>query len=162
DADRLAPAVSRLAMLTTFLASLAVIPAGFVAIWGLLRPEYHAAFPALVVIMPGVLSLSLSKVLASYVSGLGRPIATTVAGIVGLSVNIGANLILIPRLGIVGASAASLISYTCHAMVLLWVASRWAKVSPLDFVVPRRAEFERVYGMVGGALRKGASLLGSR
>jgi O-antigen/teichoic acid export membrane protein len=162
DADRLAPAVSRLAMLTTFLASLAVIPVGFVAIWGLLRPEYHAAFPALVVIMPGVLSLSLSKVLASYVSGLGRPIATTVAGIVGLSVNIGANLVLIPRLGIVGASAASLISYTCHAMVLLYVASRWAKVSPLAFVVPRRAEFERVRRMAMDGLAKVLTVVGRR
>ena len=148
EADRLAPAVSRMAMLTTFMAAVAVVPAGFVMIFGFLRPEYHAAFPALVVIMPGILSLSLSKVLASYVSGLGRPIATAVAGIVGLTVNLAANLILIPRWGIVGASAASLISYTCHASILLFVSSRWAKVSPLAFIVPRRAEFERVRRML--------------
>jgi Na+-driven multidrug efflux pump len=94
--------------------------------------------------MPGILSLSLSKVLAAYLSGLGRPLPTTVAGLVGLAVNLGANLLLIPAWGIVGASAASLISYSCHAAVLLFVACRWAKVPPQAFLVPRRAEFDRV------------------
>jgi O-antigen/teichoic acid export membrane protein len=152
EADRLAPAVSRLAMLTTFMAGLAVIPAGFVAIWVVLPPDFHAAFPALVVIMPGILSLSLSKVLSSYVSGIGRPIATAVAGFVNLTVNIAANLILIPMWGIVGASAASVISYSCHAAILLVVSSRWAGVSPLAFIVPRRAEFARVWRMFVGGL----------
>lgn len=154
EADRLAPAVSRLAMLTTFMAGLAVIPAGFVAIWVLLPPDFHAAFPALVVIMPGILSLSLSKVLAAYVSGLGRPIATAVAGIVGLTVNLIANILLIPVWGIVGAAAASLISYSCHASILLFVSSRWAGVSPLAFIVPRRAEFVRVRRMLTEGLTK--------
>jgi O-antigen/teichoic acid export membrane protein len=144
EADRMAPAATRLAMLTTFMAAVAVVPAGFAAIWLLLKPEWHAAFPALVVIMPGILSLSLSKVLAAYLSGLGRPLPTTVAGLVGLAVNLGANLLLIPAWGIVGASAASLISYSCHAAVLLFVACRWAKVPPQAFLVPRRAEFDRV------------------
>jgi O-antigen/teichoic acid export membrane protein len=148
EADRLALAATRLAMLTTFMAAIAVVPAGFAAIWLLLKPEWHAAFPALVVIMPGILSLSLSKVLAAYLSGLGRPLPTTVAGLVGLTVNLGANLVLIPRWGIVGASAASLISYSCHASVLLFVACRWARVSPQAFLVPRRAEFDRVRRML--------------
>ena len=148
EADKLATSVSRLAMLLTFLVAVALVPVGCMAIWFLLRHEYHAAIPALLVIMPGILSLSLSKVLACYVSGLGRPVATTAAGLVGLSVNLAANLILIPRFGIVGASAASLISYSCHAAILLLVASRWAKVSPLAFIVPRRAEFVRVWGTV--------------
>jgi O-antigen/teichoic acid export membrane protein len=130
------------------MAAIAVVPAGFAAIWLLLKPEWHAAFPALVVIMPGILSLSLSKVLAAYLSGLGRPLPTTVAGLVGLTVNLGANLVLIPRWGIVGASAASLISYSCHASVLLFVACRWARVSPRAFLVPRRAEFDRVRRML--------------
>ena len=151
-ADKLATSVSRLAMLLTFLVAAAIVPAGCFAIWFLLRPSYHAAIPALLVIMPGILSLSLSKVLACYVSGLGRPVATTAAGMVGLSVNLVANLILIPRWGIVGASAASLISYSCHAAILLVISSRWAHVSPFAFILPRRAEFARVWGTTLGVL----------
>jgi O-antigen/teichoic acid export membrane protein len=139
-------------MLLTFLVAAALVPTGCVAIWFLLRHEYHAAIPALLVIMPGILSLSLSKVLACYVSGLGRPVATTAAGVVGLSVNLVANLILIPQWGIVGASAASLISYSCHAAILLVVSCRWAHVSPFAFILPRRAEFSRVWGTCLGGL----------
>jgi O-antigen/teichoic acid export membrane protein len=162
EADRMAPVVSRLAMLTTFMAAVAIVPAGFVLFFVFMKPEWHAAFPALVVIMPGIMSLSLSKILASYVSGLGRPIATAVAGIVGLSVNLAANILLIPMWGIVGASAASLISYTCHASVLLAVSSKWAGVSPLAFIVPRRAEFERVRKMAMDGLAMVRSLAGPR
>jgi O-antigen/teichoic acid export membrane protein len=162
EADRMAPVVSRLTMLTTFLAAIAVVPAGFVLFFVVMKPEWHAAFPALVVIMPGIMSLSLSKILASYVSGLGRPIATAVAGIVGLTVNIAANILLIPMWGIVGASAASLISYTCHASVLLAVSSRWAGVSPLAFILPGRAEVSRVAVLVGGMLKKGTAIVGAK
>ena len=143
EADRFAPAVSRFTMLATTLAATAIVPAAFVAIW-LILPDFKPAFPALVVIMPGIVSLSLSKVLASYTSGVGRPTPTAVAAIVALTLNIVANLILIPRWGIVGASASSLISYTCHASILLVMASRMARVSPLAFVLPRTAEFARL------------------
>jgi O-antigen/teichoic acid export membrane protein len=71
---------------------------------------------------------------------------------VGLSVNLVVNLILIPRWGIVGASAASLVSYSCHAAILLAISSRWAHVSPFAFILPRRAEFTRVWGSARGVL----------
>jgi O-antigen/teichoic acid export membrane protein len=153
DADEFAPTVSRFTMLATTLAAVAIIPAAFVAIW-LILPNYKPAFPALLVIMPGIISLSLSKILASYTSGVGRPMPTAVAAVVALTLNVAANLILIPRWGIVGASASSLISYTCHATILLVMASRMARVSPLAFVLPRAAEFARLRrGLVTGVTR---------
>jgi O-antigen/teichoic acid export membrane protein len=157
DADEFAPTVSRFTMLATTLAAVAIIPAAFVAIW-LILPNYKPAFPALLVIMPGIVSLSLSKILASYTSGVGRPMPTAVAAVVALTLNIAANLILIPRWGIVGASASSLISYTCHAAILLVMASRMARVSPLAFVLPRAAEFARLRrGVAAGVTRVRAS-----
>jgi O-antigen/teichoic acid export membrane protein len=162
EADRFAPAVSRFAMLATMLAAVAIIPAAFVAIW-LILPNYKPAFPALLVIMPGIVSLSLSKILASYTSGVGRPLPTAVAAVVALTLNIVANLILIPRWGIVGASASSLISYTCHATILLAMASRMAKVSPLAFLLPGAPELARLRrGLVAGMTLVRASARRSR
>jgi O-antigen/teichoic acid export membrane protein len=153
EADRFAPAVSRFTMLATVMAAAAVIPAAFVAIW-LILPNFKPSFPALVVIMPGIISLSLSKALAAYISGVGRPMPTAVAAVVALVVNITANLILIPCLGIVGASASSLLSYTCHALILLVIASRMARVSPLAFVLPGAAEFDRVRRGLASAMTR--------
>ncbi|MGA3058021.1 MAG: polysaccharide biosynthesis C-terminal domain-containing protein [Candidatus Limnocylindrales bacterium] len=153
EADRFAPAVSRFTMLATALAAVAIIPAAFAGIW-LFLPDYKPAFPALLVIMPGIVSLSLSKVLASYIVGLGRPLPTAVAAVVALTLNIAANLILIPAWGIVGASASSLISYTCHALILLVIASRMARVSPLAFLLPGAAEFGRVRRGLASAMTR--------
>ncbi len=162
EADRFAPAVSRFTMLATVLAAVAIVPAAFVAIW-LILPNYKPAFPALVVIMPGIVSLSLSKILASYTSGVGRPLPTAVAAIVALTLNIVANLILIPRWGIIGASASSLLSYTCHAAILLVMACRMAKVSPLAFLLPGAAEFGRLRrGLASGVTWARASARRSR
>jgi hypothetical protein len=44
-----------------------------------------------------------------------------------------------------------LISYTCHATILLAMASRMARVSPLAFLLPGAAEFARLRrGVVTG------------
>ncbi len=153
EADRFAPAVARLTMLATVALAAAMIPAGFVAIWVIL-PDFKPAFPAVVVLMPGIISMSLAKVLSSYVSGLGRPTPTAVASTIALATNLAANLILIPRFGIVGASASSLISYTSQATMLLFVASRLAGVSPLAFILPGRAEVDRIWRMASDLRRR--------
>jgi O-antigen/teichoic acid export membrane protein len=154
DADRFAPAVARLTTLGTGLIAAAIVPVGCLGVWFVLPPDFRPAIPALIVIMPGIVSLSLAKVLSSYVSGLGRPRPAAIAALVGLTVNLVANVILIPQWGIVGASASSLISYTCHASLLLIVSSRWAGVSPLAFVLPGKAEVRRVWGISASLVRQ--------
>jgi len=143
SADQMTPQVSRFTLLITGLAMLGLIPTAIIAVFVLL-PAYTGSIPAFLVILPGVLSLSLAKVLSSYVSGLGLPLPVALASIVALSVNLVANLFLIPRWGIVGASASSLISYSVHAVVLLGISTRLAHVSPITLVIPGRAEVQRL------------------
>lgn len=147
DADRRTPQVARFTMLVTVLAAIAIVPTSYVAI-RLLVPSFIGSMPALIVILPGIVSLSLSKILASYISGLGRPVPVTIAASIALTINLVANLILIPRFGIVGASASSLISYTCHAVMMLTFSSRMAHTSPLDFIIPRGAEVRRLVAAI--------------
>jgi O-antigen/teichoic acid export membrane protein len=158
EADRLAPMVGRLTMLVTFVAAVAITFGAVIAMW-ILLPAYKDAFPALLVLMPGILSLSLSKILASYLTGLGKPLPTAIAASVSLGANLALNVILIPSLGIVGASVASFLSYTLQTAILLRVASRWAGIPAIDFLMPGRAELDRVGAMIGRGLAK---LRGSR
>ena len=51
--------------------------------------------------------------------------------------NIIANLILIPLFGIVGAAAASLVSYSLSSLLLTLAAARFSRTSVADFWVPR-------------------------
>ncbi len=66
---------------------------------------------ALNYLYPGVLALSLYKVLASFMASRGFPGAVVQISGTGVLVNLAANLLLIPRLGIRGAALASSLSY---------------------------------------------------
>lgn len=142
-ADALAPQVCRFTVLITALSVLLLIPAAFVAVIVIL-PDYWGSIAPFLVIMPGIVALSVSKVLAGYIGGLGLPLSVAGASSANLAINIAANLLLIPVLGIVGAALASLISYATHATLLVLVAARLSRRRPLAYVIPTRAELARL------------------
>lgn len=141
QADEKLLRVSRLTMLVTVGCSLALVPTAWIAIHVLL-PGFVDCFPAFLVLLPGVVSLSLAKVLTSYIAGRGRPGAISVGATIALALNLAANIYLIPQWGIVGASAASLLSYTALALMMLVVACRLSRLSPFAIVVPRMTEVQ--------------------
>lgn len=143
SADLLAPQVSRFTLLVTGIAVVGLVPAGYVATHVVL-PAYAESMVPFLVIIPGIMALSLSKVLAGYIGGLGLPLKVARASIVNLVVNLVANVILIPPLGIAGAALASLISYVIHAAILTVIAARIANRRPLEYVVPTSAEVRRL------------------
>ena len=143
SADEMAPMVSRFTIMVTVGLSLALIPAGFLAVHVIL-PTFVDCLPAFLVILPGVVALSVSKILSSYVSGLGLPGPVAIASAVGLAVNLVANILLIPAAGIVGASAASLVSYSVQTAILVSTSSRLSGHGAASFLLPGRAEWRRL------------------
>lgn len=77
----------------------------------LLRPSYAPVLPALLALLPGVVSLSLSKVLASDLGGRGQPRFAAQASAVTLLLTVVGDVTLIPRWG-------------------FW-APRWSQASPI-------------------------------
>ena len=140
EADAKLGRVSRLTFLVTVLCSLALIPVAWTGTM-LVLPKYIDFMPAFLVLLPGVVSLSLGKVMTSYIAGRGHPGPISIGAAVTLALNLAANVILIPRYGIVGASLASLISYTAMAALMVPVACRISGLSPAALVVPRKSEF---------------------
>ncbi len=140
QADATLARVSRLTMLVTVSCALGLIPVAWIGIH-LLLPQFSDCLPAFLVLLPGVVSLSLSKVMTSYLAGRGRLAPFSIGAAITLALNLAANVILIPQFGIVGAATASLVSYTAMAVMMLAVVSRVSRQSPLDLVVPRKEEF---------------------
>jgi O-antigen/teichoic acid export membrane protein len=139
DASVIVGRVGRLTMLITSAAAVALIPAAIVGIHVVL-PAYIDSIPAFLVLLPGVVSLSLAKIMTSYISGRGRPGIVSVGAIAALVLNISLNLVLIPMLGIVGASLASLASYTALATMMLVAAGRLAGAPVRSLFLPGAAE----------------------
>ena len=153
EAARATPPIGRLTMLMTIVAVLALIPAAILGV-NVVLPAFVACLPAFLVLIPGILALSLSKILASYLTGVARPRPVAQAAIVALIINLSLNLVLIPRWGIVGAAAASLGSYSAHASMLLAVSSRLSGTRAAAFVVPTRIEVDRLIEAARSTLRR--------
>ena len=150
DADRQVTTVARATILLTGAFAIALAPVGTILI-SIALPAFTPALPAFYVLLPAVVSLALARVVGEYVSGLGRTGLTSAATILGFIVNLVANVILIPQLGIVGASAASLISYTATALAITLIAARLARAPLPDFWIPRVAD-ARFVGTAAAAL----------
>ena len=121
DAARVAAVLTRT---TVAVAAVTAVPA-FVFGPRLVRLVYGREFAdagvALRFILPGIVAYSVVAVLSRFVVGRGRPGTSTLIMGAGLAVNIVANLLLVPRVGIVGAAVASSISYAITALLMLGV-----------------------------------------
>ncbi|MFQ5599001.1 MAG: polysaccharide biosynthesis C-terminal domain-containing protein [Candidatus Krumholzibacteriia bacterium] len=80
--------------------------------------EFHDSLPALYVLLPAIIAMGYSVILGGFFFGRGRPLLVSISSGIALVTNIALNVILIPRLGIVGAAAASFLSYGSQALVL--------------------------------------------
>jgi O-antigen/teichoic acid export membrane protein len=147
DSDRQIPMVTRVTLLTTAFFGLALVPVAFVLITVLL-PTFTPALPALYILLPGVVALSISKVLSGYLAGLGRTGLTSALSIAAFVLNIAVNLVLIPRFGILGAATASLISYTASSLAYTVIASRLAGARWIDFWIPRPSDIRFAVGTI--------------
>jgi O-antigen/teichoic acid export membrane protein len=153
DSARQVPLVSRVTLLVTAATGLALIPASFIAIHWLL-PAFEQSLAPLYILLPGVVAISVSKVLAGYLSGLGRTGTTSVVSIAAFALNILINIILIPPYGILGAAAASLISYTASSIAYSVLSARLAGVSWTAFWIPRASDVRFTIATSAGIVRR--------
>ena len=70
EADRQVPMLSRVTLLLTAGMAVVLVPAAIILI-RLLLPAFEESIAPLVVLLPGVVALSLTEVLSSYVAGVG-------------------------------------------------------------------------------------------
>jgi len=151
--------VSRVTILVTGAVAILMIPAAAVMI-GLILPAFGPSLAPLFVLLPGAVALSGASVVSSFLAGIGRPGITSSIALLALGINIVANLILIPRYGIIGASTASLMSYSLTAFLLTAAAARLTRTSIIDFWLPRVSDLRYLFATTAGILRRGVEGLG--
>jgi O-antigen/teichoic acid export membrane protein len=158
--DPTADAARTAATLTRTTLALTVVLAIPAAILGprLVRLFYGSAFAdagvALRLIIPGVVAYSVVAVLSRYLSGRGRPGTGTLILLFGLGVNVVANLILVPRFGILGAATASSLSYGVTALVTLTAFIRISGRGVAETLIVRRSDIAAAVGLLQAMLRR--------
>lgn len=90
-------------------------------------PAFAGAVVCLWILLPGVWCMAVQGILANDLAGRDYPAFLPWMWLVLLVVNVGLNLILLPRLGIAGAALSSTIAY---ALSLFLVARHWLRRFP--------------------------------
>jgi O-antigen/teichoic acid export membrane protein len=143
-------AASMLFVLAIFGALLMLI-AEFVVVL-LYGEDFRPAGAVIVWLVPGIVALGHSRILANYIAGQGRPGINAVRGCAALAVNIAANLALIPVYGIIGAAVATTISYSMSAIAGYVAFVRIAKVDWREPLLPPLKDLLNLFGLVSRTL----------
>jgi antigen flippase len=89
------------------------------AVPALFGGAFASAVPLMVLLVPAVVILGMNQILSTAFRGIGRPEVGSASEIIGLAVTVPALAILLPRYGIYGAAAASLLAYgATHAYLV--------------------------------------------
>lgn len=102
-----------------------------------------------IILLPGVVSLSVSKVLVSDLAGRGKPHFGMLSAFLSLPLTIILDVLLIPKWGISGAAFASTIAYTFTTVVILIVFLRISRNSLFDTLVIKKSEFKNYFSFFG-------------
>ena len=89
-----------------------------------MRPVFGSDFSdvpdAMALLMPGIVALSGTKVLSSYIFSQGQVVLNSVAALVALAVTLALDAVLIPQFGVDGAAAAASVAYAASLLVTLY------------------------------------------
>jgi len=89
---------------------------------------------------PGIFVRSISQVLLPYFMGTDRPGVSSVAVGFGIVVNFIGILVLLPRLGLVGAAWAMTLGYVASSLVLLVAFGRASGLGLREAWAPRAGD----------------------
>ena len=117
---QLTPLVCRLVVFLTFVAAVvvALIARPLLLLWG---PKFAIAATILMWMLPGIVMWSATRIIAYDFSARGRPeLNSYLAGIVCV-LNIALNVILIPRIGVLGGAISTTVAYTANTLATAYL-----------------------------------------
>jgi len=123
-----------------------IIPSGVYAL--VFGDEFGAAKEVLLMMAGGILVFSINIILANHFAGTGRYRVNMTASLIGLPVNVLANMLLIPKLGLAGAGIAASLTYAVITFYTWMKFSREASLGWKDFVVSKE-EVKRLMSELG-------------
>lgn len=121
-------ATAVIGVLLTLLAGVAALVSGPV-VKLLFGAPFAPAVPAFVWLMPGIVFLGIQVVAVQFLNSTGFPTVVVIIWGVATLLNIGLNLVAIPRYGIIGASVVSSLSYFVVFVLILLVIRRTVRSS---------------------------------
>ncbi len=157
DVHRLTARASRVTLALTALSALGIALASTLVpvVYG--RP-YGRSIPPLLVLLPGVVMMSMHKVLGRNFASRDRQQFTVIASAVAFVLILLLDVVLIPRFGVEGAALASSIGYFAAALTLILFFLRDSGLRPAEILLVRREDLTSLLAMLKNRLPAGFRL----
>lgn len=117
-------------------------------------PAFAASFPPLLLLLPGIVLGSASRVLANDIAARGRPEFNMYTSIIVVCVNIVGNVLLIPAYGIIGASLATTVAYTLNFALRLVIHQWFTRTPWCRNIIPTRQDIDLIAYVVRRGYRR--------
>lgn len=154
EANRDTAKISRQTILLVSLGCIVILLTGRFLIELFYSERFLPAVSPLMLLLPGILSAGLARVVSSDLLARGYPRINMWAGLVALVSNVALNIVLIPRMGVGGAALATTVSYSVHALVLISVFVRITGVTPGALLLPRVDDIRLLLRSIRKVLRR--------
>jgi O-antigen/teichoic acid export membrane protein len=109
--NRFTPKVFWIVLATSVAGAIGLAAVGPLAIRVIFSRSFDESYKPLLALLPGVVLVGAARVLNNDINGRGYPHFNSVTAGAGLVVTIALDLLLIPRMGVMGASVASTATY---------------------------------------------------
>ncbi len=116
--------------------------------------EFSAAYVPLLLLMPGIAAMAAARSLGLLLAREGRPLLYGVITFAAFAANCALNVVLLPKLGLAGASVASSVAYTGLTIALVLWGLRVGRLSPRVALLPQPGDWASVSKALGAACRR--------
>jgi len=119
----------------------------------LFSKAFLPAYKPLIILVPGIIMSSFSRILAADLVGRGHPLKSTYAAFFGVLVNILLNLLFIPKLGIAGAALATSFSYSTSSIIRLYYFINITRTNIFDILIIKKKDMKIYIALIKNFLK---------
>ncbi|MCK4653405.1 MAG: polysaccharide biosynthesis C-terminal domain-containing protein [Candidatus Cloacimonetes bacterium] len=139
--ERFVCIICRITLFVLFLVSILIGLFSFKLIPLIYSIKYVDSIIPFILLLPGVLFFTLSKIISSYFLGIDKIYINTISSVTSFIVNLIMNILLIPKYGIIGASIATSVSYSIGAIIELRYFIIETKCTIKDIIFIQKSDF---------------------
>jgi len=154
EASRFTPIAARNVLALTLASALVLGLVAPVLVPLVFGQAFRPSIALFLVLLPGVVTFALYRVLSYDLIGRGFPLRVSLASGAGLVANVGVAILLVPRLGAMGAVCGNLAGYGLTTIIITYIFLRMTGNRLSDLILWKREDF-RHYRNLLAKLRNG-------
>lgn len=135
--------VTRITFSIVFICSILIVPITKPII-SFLGKDFRGSLSALILLIPGISIFSICNILSSYIAGIGLVEKNIIASTVSCIATVILDFILIPIMGINGASVATSISYILATIITLYFYIKITGSNIIDILIIKKEDIKEI------------------